>query len=188
MATGENTPARSCDVCLTGSLCMRDAQGARWPVMARHAVLVAPQPQPGVRRTCDLHCRSAVSGPSLHLPQSSNIPAFGAIADTAPPTGRFRSARRGPEAPCIPARHHTQAWPPGRCSAAYRGWRGNAANQQTDGSMLRVVLECRDDPVELAFEKWRNTPQPDHDLAAPHDVGAPSPDSPRPRKIGSRLP
>jgi hypothetical protein len=49
-------------------------------------------------------------------------------------------------------------------------------------------LECRDDPVELAFEEWRNTPQPDHDLAAPHDVGAPSPDSPRPRKIGSRLP
>jgi hypothetical protein len=33
---------------------------------------------------------------------------------------------------------HTQAWPPGRCSAAYRGWRGNAANQQTDGSMLRA--------------------------------------------------
>src|ERR1700680_3530901 len=50
------------------------------------------------------------------------------------------------------------------------------------------VLECRDDPVELAFEEWRNTPQPNHDLAAPHDVGAPSPDSPRPRKIGSRLP
>jgi hypothetical protein len=40
-------------------------------------------------------------------------------------------------------------------------------------------LECRDDPVELAVEEWRNTPQPDHDLAAPHDVGAPSPDSPR---------
>jgi hypothetical protein len=67
---------------------------------------------------------------------------------------------------------------------------GQCSQPSTDGSLVDVdvegVLECRDGPVELAFEEWRNTLQPDHDIAAPHDVGAPSRDSPRLKE--NRLP